>query len=262
VAYAIAALLSVLAFLAGVLAGRHRALVGYVVVLALLLSKAVLNHRPDWEFALFAWEGYEYFQGYLVYPLGLACLGIAVGWLKPGRNRRAVAILAAFLFAVSLWNERWVVLEPDTSSPARASVNHHCVQTTVYSCGPAACVSLLSYLDIETTEGEMIGLCRTPAYGGTSLFRIVRGLRRKLPSASYEVRIVDGDPDSLRALTDLAIVTVHKVHVVAVHFDGEEVDVHDPAKALPERLSFAEYRERFGGSAVAITPRIRPAAGG
>jgi len=231
--------------------GRTAGILGYVGLVVLLLFKALLNHNPDWEFRLFPWPDYVYFQSYGVFPLALGCLGLASGLLPPGPNRRAVRVLAAFVFCVSPWTERWVVLEPDTSSEATARPDHHCAQTTSYSCGPAACVSLLSCWGVEATEGEMMGLCATPQYGGTSLFRICRGLRLKLPR-DYDVRIVDGDPDALRSLGVPAIVSVHKVHVVALYWNGEGAVVLDPAQTDPEPLSMEQVRDRFGGPAVVV----------
>jgi hypothetical protein len=252
--YAVTAGISAFAFFAGLLVARRgtrAAIAGYAVALALLLAKAVLNHRPDWEYALFPWPDYIYIQSWLVYPLGLLCLGLAVGLLPRGRNRAAVAVLAGFVFLVSLWTERWIVVEPDASSEERADAAHHCVQSTGWSCGPACCVSFLSQYGIDATEGEMMRLCRTPSYGGTSLFRIARGLRAKLGGA--DIRIVDGEPDALRAHGGPAIVTVRRVHVVVVRFEGDEVVVNDPAEPGPERMPFADYRERFGGFAVVAT---------
>jgi hypothetical protein len=233
--------------------GRRAAIAGYVVAVLLLLGKGVLNHRPDWEHALFPWPDWVFFQGWLLYPLGLLCLGLATGLLPRERGRTAVVVLAAFLFLVSLWTERWIVTEPDGSSDARAGADHHCAQSTGHSCGPAACVSLLSYHGVDATEGEMMRLCRTPDRGGTSLFRIRLGLAEKLPG--HDVDIVDGDPDSLRGRGAPAIVSVHRLHVVTVRFDGDAVVVHDPALPAPHRIPFDEYRARFGGFAVVAEAR-------
>ena len=255
--------MNALAFFGGLFIGRRGrsvAITAYVVVLTLLLFKAVINHHPHWEFALFPWTDYIYFQSFLVFPIGLACLGLAVGMLPSGRNRRAVAGLAVFCFTIAMWTERWILVPPDDSSDERATANHHCIQTTDYSCGPATCVSLLSYWGVDTTEGEMMRLCRTPPYGGTSLFRICRGIQLKLDHPSFTVRIVDGDPYALRALGVPAIVSVRRIHVVTVKFEGEEVWVHDPASAEPHRLTFAEYRQRYGGPAV-VVERLRLKAG-
>lgn len=240
--YFVAAILAAGAFVAG---RRVASLKGYLILLPLLLGKAVLHHRPDWEYALFPWPSYVFVQSWLFYPLGLACLGLAAGLLPKGRNRRAVTVLAGMLLLLSLWTERWMVAEPDGSLAGRAGKDRQCAQTTTWSCGPAACVSLLSYLGVEATEGEMARLCRTASYGGTSLFHIARGLRAKLPDR--KVHIVKGD----RA-RGLAIVSVYRVHVVAVKFEGDAVVVHDPAKRAPQRMSLASYRADYGGFAVVV----------
>ena len=50
----------------------------------------------------------------------------------------------------------------------------------------------------------------------------------------------------------LAIVSVYRVHVVAVQFDGDRVTVHDPAKHEPRRMTLADYRATYGGFAVVV----------
>jgi len=254
-AFALLGVLTFAVFLRLARRGTRAALAGYAFALVLLLLKAGLNHRPDWEFRLFGgWTDYVFLQSYLIFPLGLACLGLAAGLLPPGRNRRAVTILAGFLVLVSLWTERWMFVEPDTHSTARADEEHYCAQTTNFSCGPAACVSLLSQMGVDATEGEMMGLCRTPSYGGTSLFRIARGLQRKLGDG-YDVRIVDGDPDFLRQRGGSAILTVNKVHAVALHFDRDRVIVRDPAIGTPKTIPFDTCAARYGGPAVIVDRR-------
>ena len=152
--------------------GQHAAWAGYAVALALLLFKAALNHNPVWEYQWFGWwPHYVFLQSYLIFPLGLACLGLAAGILPPGRSRRAVTILAGFLVLVSLWTERWMFVEPDTRSEAR---------------------------------------------GGS------------------------------------AILTVNKVHSIAVHFHDDTVTVRDPAVGVPKTISFEKYVERYGVSAVVV----------
>lgn len=248
--------LSILAFLIGLGIGRGRrraALAAYVLLLGLLLFKAVLNHKPAWEYALFGNPTYVYFQSYLLYPIAFSCLGLAVGLLPKGRNRTAVAVLAVFCFAVSMWMERWMLIAPDASSQRRAHANHHCEQSTSYSCGPAACVTLLSYYGIDTSEGVMMALCRTPPYGGTSLFRICRGLRLRSDASPARIKIVEGTPEQLRDLGVPAIVSASKLHVVVANFEKDGVVLHDPARNGPEKMSFERYARTYSGPAVVIT---------
>ena len=150
-----------------------------------------------------------------------------------------------------MWTERWMFVEPDTRSEAQADDEHYCAQSTNFSCGPAACVSLLSQMGIDATEGEMMGLCRTPSYGGTSLFRIARGLQLKLGD-DYIVKMVKGSPQYLKSRGSSAIITVNKVHAIAVHFDEDTVIVRDPAIGTPKTISFEQFVERYGGPAIVV----------
>ncbi len=253
--YAVVAILGPLFFVLGRMVaqrGRVPALGAYTVLLVAMVGKAVLHHRPDWEHNLFPWPWYVEFQVALFYPLALLCLGLATGFLV-GRNRRAIFVLSLFVWGVGLYTERWLFAEPDGSSTARATADHHCAQSTPYSCGPAATVSLLSLLGRDANEGEMMMLCRTPVGGGTSLFRIAAGLRRKLGGA-YAVKIVRGEPAALRRLGVPAVVSVWGVHVITVYFEGDDAVLLDPALPGPKRMPFSEYQKKFAGFAVVALP--------
>ncbi len=252
--YLLLALVSAVAFPAGWRLGRRRAaaVVGWGVALGVLLFKAVLNHRPDWEFALIRWPHYVYLQSWLVFPIGLFCLGLAARLVPLARNARALMVLAVFVWSVSLWTERWFIADPDTSSVQRAGPNHHCIQSTSYTCGPASCVSVLSYLGVAATEGELVGACRTPPQGGTSLYRLWWGLTKLLP-ANYQAKIVSAD--EFCALGTLGVQATWKIHAIGVVFDGPDAIIHDPARTSPRRMSRADYAKEYGGPAVAIIPR-------
>jgi Peptidase C39 family len=245
------------AFAAGLSLCRRcrRAATGFFALAVFtLLAKGILNWRPDWEFALFPFPDYLYVQSWLGYPIGLFTMGLGVGLLPRFPDRRALAVLAAFVFCLSLWSERWMLMPAGHESDRVADPDHHCMQSTGWSCAAAACVTLLSYLEVEATEGEMIELCRTQPASGTSIFRICRGLRLKLPAQEYDIRIVNGDPASLRELGLPAIVTENLAHVVTVSFSGDSVTVHDPAWPVAREMTFEEYQEVYGGYAVVVSP--------
>jgi len=253
--FALTAAVSAVLFVSAVLLGRTRrpAATGLMVGAALtLVLKSILNWRPDWEYALFPFPDYLYVQSWLGFPIGLFAMGMGVGLLRRKRDRRALAVLAVVVFGLSLWSERWMILPIEHPSELSADERHHCVQSTPWSCGAAASVSLLSYLGVPATEGEMIRLCRSQPRGGTSLFRICRGLRLKLGDRDIDIRIVDGDPVKLRNLGLPAIVTEGLLHVVTVMFSPSAVTVHDPLLTVPLELTFEEYRERFSGYAVVV----------
>ena len=55
-----------------------------------------------------------------------------------------------------------------------------CIQSSPYTCGASAMVTLLSQYGIESTEGEMARLTETIPFKGVSNFQAVAGLNRKL----------------------------------------------------------------------------------
>ena len=256
--FALTVAVNALAFAAGFRLGRNGRRAGTAVLLVAapaLVLKSVLNWRPDWEFALFPFSDYLYVQSWLGFPIGLFAMGLGVGLLKRMRDRRALALWAVLLFCISLWSERWMLMPAGHASDLSADECHHCVQSTQWSCAAAACVTLLSYLGVEATEGEMIRLCRSQPRGGTSLFRICRGLQLKLGDEAQDIRIVDGDPETLLGLGRPAIVTHGLMHVVTVKLTPTVVTVHDSLLPAPRILSLEQYRERYSGFAVVVEPR-------
>ncbi len=247
-----------LAFVIGLLlcrSWRRAAIAFFALAVLVLVVKGLLNWRPDWEFALFPFPDYLYVQSWLGFPIGLFAMGMGVGLLPRFRDRRALTVLAVFVFGLSLWSERWMLTPAVHASDRGADEEHHCIQSTNWSCAAAACVSLLSYLGVEATEGEMIKLCRSQPASGTSIFRICRGLRLKLGVEVEDIRIVDGNPEALREIGLPAIVTESLMHVVTVSFSGSNVIVHDPAWPVPKRMTFEEYQSRFSGYAVVVRRR-------
>lgn len=254
--YLATAALGLAAFAAGfALARRSRraALAAAGVVLGLVVLKAVLHWRPEWEAALFPWVDYVYFQGYWLYPTALLFFGLATGQLPVRWNRAVVASVAAAVFAHSLWAGRWMVVPLDDSSTRRADARHHCRQSSGYTCVPAACVSFLSHLGINATEGEMARLCLTRRRG-TTFFNTYRGLVLKLDGRPFDVRIVRLDVRALRALGGPAVVAVRFNHAGVVWFEGDRALLSNPLRPEPEPCGDEEL-ERILHEAVVVALR-------
>lgn len=247
---------SIGAFVLGAHVGRRSrraALSSCALAMVLILCLAVLHARPAWEAALFPWCSYVYLQSYWVYPIGLFFLGLAVTQLPAKGNRVAIRALALTLFAGSLWSERWMVLPPDDSSTEAAQPDHHCRQTTSYTCVPAACVSVLSYWGVKSTEGEMVRLCRTRPTG-TTLFNAFRGLRLKLRGTRHRVRILAVGE---REFTDLRVPVLFcggGRHAVVMWYDGETVTFVDPSELHSKSRDLAALRDQLTGAGVVVLP--------
>lgn len=64
-----------------------------------------------------------------------------------------------------------------------------CLQSTNYTCSPAAAATLLNHYGIETTEREMADLCLTRE--GTTWQGLYRGLKLKTEHTPYDVEVFD-----------------------------------------------------------------------
>lgn len=244
--YSLTTAFSIAVFCLGLWIGRkpkRTALATSCVALALILAKVTLLFRPDWEAALFPWVDYVYFQSYWLYPPIFFFFGLVPPQLPVRWNRCVVYGVTFCLLSCSLWEGRWMVSPPDESSTQRADENHHCHQTTLHTCAPAACVSMLSHWGVSATEGEMARLCLTRE-SGTSMFNIYRGLKLKLRDSEYGVKLMKLDASKLRDLGVPAII-IAEGHSVVVRVVGGEVVVNDPLYGSPLRWDLKTYRHHL-----------------
>lgn len=247
--------LSVGAFVVGFVAGRssekNTALCAGAA-LGLILAKAFLHAKPSLEARLFPWVGYVYFQSYWLYPLGMLFFGVAISQLPVKWNRVVVAGIAFCFFGYSLWAERWMVLPTDDSSVQTATSDHHCRQTTSYTCVPAACVTLLSYWGVSATEGEMTRLCRTRG-DGTTTFNAFRGVKLKLRATDMRAAIVEMDLERFRKLRKPVLFCDRRGHATVMMYDqGDSVVIWDPLVSFRRLATLDSVRSSISGAGVVI----------
>ncbi len=253
--FILTAFLSVCVFFGGFYAGRasgRKALLCTGAALGLILTKAFLHAKPALEADLFPWVGYVYFQSYWLYPLGMVFFGLAASQLPVKWNRFLVGGIAFCFFGYSLWAERWMVLPIDDSSARTATADHHCQQTTSYTCVPASCVTLLSYWGIHATEGEMARLCRTRG-DGTTTFNAFRGIKLKLRAADMRVDIVEMDVKRFCELRKPVLFCDRRGHATVMLYDrGESVVVWDPLMGSKSLMPLSSLRNAISGAGVVI----------
>lgn len=235
--------------------GKRYALAAAGVALGLVVAKALLHWKPVWEAALFPWPAYIYFQGYWLYPAALVFFGLAVPQLPVRWNRALVAGVAACVFAYSLRAGSWMIFPPDDRSTRRAGPDHHCRQSTMYTCAPAACVSLLSHWGIDATEGEMARLCLTRRHG-TTVFNIYRGLVLKFEDKPFDIRVMNLTPGEFRELAVPAVV-VDAGHCVVLRPDDGGAVILNPLADSPRRAGAETVRRYLAMPAVVVLPRGR-----
>ncbi|MBA3709985.1 MAG: hypothetical protein H0W83_14335 [Planctomycetes bacterium] len=251
-------LIGIVAFasgLAGAQRGRRWALAGAGLVLALLVAKSALTQRPAWEAALFPWPWYIYLQGYWIFAIALLFFGTAIPQLPIRWNRVAMVALSLAILAKGAFATWWMIAPEHHGEERFADADHHCTQSTMYTCAPTSCVCALSYLGIPASEAEMATLCLTRT-GGTTVFNTYRGLMLKLAGTDYRPRLANVSAEDLTQDGVTAVIDNPDIqHALAVHGRGADVLVHDPLCQAPQSWSAQHLRESFGGVAIVLEHR-------
>lgn len=228
------------------------------LLLGALVAYAVLMYRPVWEAWLFPSVDYLLWRPFWLYLLSAAFFGLAISRLPVRWNRWVVTVVAVLVAAHGAWSNRWVLLPEEHGDARTADLQHHCRQSTMYTCAPASCVIAASYCGIAVSERQMAERCLTSS-AGTQVFNIYRGLRLTLPSERFRVAIEAVTAEDLCQPGRLAIVAwVEMAHAICVVGDGDGVVVHDPLVSRPGYWDRARLAERFDGVAVRVDDRRSP----
>jgi hypothetical protein len=161
--------------------GLATGLVG--VMLSFILLKAAVAHIPAAEPRLFPWDWYPLvepwwylFPAMFIFGSGITLVRRSV-WKRDG-------LLAGAGFLLLDCGVTAVFIERPKDLPGIVNYEGICLQSTGYSCAPAAAATLLHRYGVKATEDEMATLCVTRGGGirsaGTSDAGILRGLRHKL----------------------------------------------------------------------------------
>ncbi len=222
------------------------------VFMLLLCVKAVVHWRPDWEVMLFPWPKYAYLQPLAIYPLMVSFFGLAAARLKLRWNQVLVALIGVVFLGYGVWQNSWIAFPEQHGRAVRADREHHCRQSTTYTCGPAACVSALDYFGVTVTERSMASLCLTHK-SGSSTFNLYRGLLLALGERDFRVRILTLAPADL-TLRGRVVVTAtgQGHHAICLLGTGDGVTVHDPLHAQPRGWSLDALSQQVQGPVILI----------
>ena len=153
---------------------------------------------------------------------------------------------------------------PDGRPKALVSRDNVVLQTTGYTCGPAACATLLRLSGIapDATEAELVPLCQTRPWLGSSLLGMAVGLKAKAAPKGWQVRMVEPGWDELARLRKPLLCEVryaatmnHMVVLCAVD-SRRGVLIADPL-AGRSWWTKARFEANFAGCAVVVF-RERP----
>ena len=176
----------------------------------------------------------------------------------PRKSRIAFITFAAcdllavlyLLFSIHFWDVALL-----DGKPGREGI---CFQSTGWTCGPAAAVTLLGQLGLPATEGEMTRLCQTEPWFGTNQVMLALALREKALPAGYDFVVLRSDWQDLRSRRLPAIADVwlnaHTLHcTVVLDVDDGHVTLLDPLRGK-QRLTREEFLSEWLNSLVAIAP--------
>ena len=197
------------------------------------------------------------------YWMPFSVLTFAAGsHLMTPRNRRALVLLSCLLVIFVVRQMWWRLSEPAAYAYAGEFSGDVCLQSTDYTCGAAAMVTLLNTMGIESSEGEMARLSGTIPHRGVSDFQAAWGLQRKLgrlgrPERVEFVLCPEKDAGSLPtpclAGTEYSFWFAHMVCVFDV--DEQSVTLGDPL-AGHQRILREEFEKKWLGVAIVARPPV------
>ena len=144
-----------------------------------------------------------------------------------------VALYAVWPFAASATNRRYLA-----GLPTRFDTNGICIQSTDYTCGPAAAVTALRHIGLRAGEGQIAIASHSSAAIGTPPDMLCRGLRSLYPADKLEC--------DLRYFSKLEDLPAWPAHSGGdqVHVSGRSLRCyprHDP-RTRPRRRSKSRPR--------------------
>jgi predicted double-glycine peptidase len=243
------------------LGGRSRAWGHWTIGLALAGVAGVLlaAHWPEWIIKRGGSRLYLWLTPIGVVWPAMVFFFAAIRHLPRRQTARLVAIFTILAGVFFLFCSLRLVF-PGYRGLSDRVVEEYCIQTTSWSCGPAAGATLLAHLGIAASEREMAYRCGAFPYRGTSDYGLWHGLRQSLPEDGYDVELVRPSWDELDELPTPFLITVKLKpwlnHVVCVLAVNEEFFViADPSRLVIGEYPAAHVREKWREIAIVVRPR-------
>ena len=218
-----------------------------------VLLLAVVSARPAWEAAIFPFLDYVKYQGFSLYLGAAVFFGATFARVGTRLDRAAIAVLGFTLVGYSGVANHWLLAGEVYGSDTFADAKLHCQESTIYTCGPAACVSALAHCGVSVTERQMAGLCLTNPTG-TGIFNVYRGLTLALRGTAYRAVLRETPVEALMAKGSIAVLCLPG-HAITVVGEGDRVLFHDPSAFAPGHWGLELLRKIYTGTAVILEPR-------
>jgi len=226
---------------------------GYFIPLGLVLVYGVAVHLPTLSFTPpVSWMMMGKRKFAIMGFIAAMVLTTPLSRLPKKRDRILVSVLmVCIIFSRSIWP----FIEPAFDRKELAHLQTHiepegiCLQTTDYTCGPAAAVTALHKLGLPADEGEIAILSETSSIGGTPPDMLAEALQDKYGRDGLiaECRPFKDVSELKQTGITLAVVKYsflvdHWVSVLQV--TDSEVIVGDPLGGLV-KMSWADFAQRW-----------------
>src|SRR5262245_11988416 len=154
------------------------------LVLVKVAGAYILTAEPR----LFPFDFYPYVEPWWYAVPALFLFGAGLFTVRQSLWKRDGILVAGGLLLVYVTPSAWATGESHENLWGTVSDQGVCLQTSSYSCSPAAVAGFLHRFGVQATEQEMARLCVTRSWiSGTSDSGIIRGLRRKLPGRRVSI---------------------------------------------------------------------------
>jgi|SRR5882724_10878832 len=256
----LAAVVALLCALAGVALGwgfsRLRSpywTIGYLIPVIVVFAYALAFHFPSLLFLPpFSWlmMGIKKFA-----TLGFVAtliLTTPLSRVSQARNRIMIAVLmAVIVFCMCIWPFLAPMVDRGQLTHLQTSVDKDgiCLQSTAYTCGPAAAVTALRKLRLPAEEGQIAILSCTSDLQGTPVDMLAESLQNEygMQGLTVKCRVFKSISELKQAGLTLAVVKYGLLEdhwVTVLEVTQSEVIVGDPLAGLT-RLSYDEFRKRW-----------------
>jgi len=202
--------------------------------------------------------------------IGLAVTMGSMTLLGRLKNRLEKTVLSVLMAGVVIWGTVLpffvpVLIRNDlTNLKTKMNADNICVQTTNFTCGPAAAVTALRRLGLPAQEGEIAILSHTSPVVGTLPWCLYRAIQQRYAAQGIECQLRHFNSVGELRGQDVTLVVVKDAflldHCVAVLEVGDEtVTIADPAMGR-QKMSHKDFEDvwRFYG----ITLKNHPAQKG
>ena len=185
---------------------------------------------------------------FLCFLIFLALISV----IAPQKDKKAIYSMIILFSIYIIYLPAWRLTTPICYTYKGVMKDGVCIQSSPYTCGASAAVTLLSEYKINSTEGEMARLTETIPFKGVSNFQAVVGLNRKLTETNnkYSAVLTVYRDDQLSKIKTPCLAAIKYSfffdHMICIlNVDNDFVEIADPLKgkrSMSRKLFLEQWR--------------------